>query len=107
MNQDINRLLMEVEHNVRRINREVINPEIVEIGINGLLPVLSLVAQARARYLKALFDLGATVTADRPTEAQFQELAQLRTEFDELLQGAQALETAIQRGYIDVLSNGN
>lgn len=102
MDQDINRLLMELEHSLRQINREVINPEIQEITIDGLQPVLCLVARARARYLKALFDLGATVDDDRPTETQFQDLSKLRAEFDELVEGAKALETAIQRGYIDV-----
>ena len=105
MNQDINRLLMELEHSMRSINRELINPEIAEIEIDGLRPVLCLVANARARYLKALFDLGASLTDDRPTEGQFAELSQLRGEYEELLSGAQALETAIQRGYVDVRSD--
>lgn len=105
MNQDINRLLMELERSMRAINHEVINPEITELTMDGLRPVLCLVANARARYLKALFDLGASETGERPTESQFEELRQLRTEFDELVSGAKALEAAIQRGYLDVLPN--
>ncbi|MCB1800735.1 MAG: hypothetical protein KDI82_03510 [Gammaproteobacteria bacterium] len=103
MNQDINRLLMELERSMRSINHEVINPKITELTIDGLRPVLCLVANARARYLKALFDLGASQSEERPTEAQFEELRQLRSEYDELVNGAKALETAIQRGYLDVL----
>ena len=105
MNQDINRLLMELERSMRTINHEVINPEITELTIDGLRPVLCLVANARARYLKALFDLGASEkeSGGRPTEAQFDELRQLRLEYDELVNGAKALETAIQRGYLDVI----
>jgi len=30
-------------------------------------------------------------------------LARLRREYDELVSGAKALETAIQRGYLDIL----
>jgi hypothetical protein len=105
MNQDINRLLMELERSIRTINHEVINPQITELTIDGLRPVLCLVANARARYLKALFDLGASEdeSKERPTEAQFEDLRQLRLEYDELVSGAKALETAIQRGYLDVI----
>ena len=107
MNQDINRLLMELERSMRTINRKLINPEINDLTIDGLRPVLGMVASARARYLKALFDLGASENGadDRPTEAQFEELRKLRHEYDELVNGAKALETAIQRGYIDVSAN--
>jgi hypothetical protein len=107
MNQDINRLLMELERNMRSINRELINPKIKELTVDDMRPVLCLVAHARARYLKALFDLGAGVQDGMPTDAQFDELRKLRIEYDELLNGAKALETAIQRGYIDVSDNAN
>ena len=102
MNQDINRLLMEFERRMRAINHEVINPQISELTVDGLRPVLCLVANARARYLKSLFELGASETGERPTQAQFDELRQLRIEFDELVNAAKALKTAIQRGYLDV-----
>jgi hypothetical protein len=100
MNQDINRLLMELERLMRSVNRDVINPQISELDLQALQPVLRLVADARARYLKAFFDLGAH--AQRPDAAQFDELQRLRNEYQELAEAAKALETAIQRGYIDV-----
>jgi hypothetical protein len=103
MNQDPNRLLMELERSMRAINREVLNPQIQELSINGLRPVLFLVASARARYLKALVDLGESVTDGQPSDSQVDELARLRREYDELVSGAKALETAIQRGYLDIL----
>lgn len=40
-----------------------------------------------------------------PSDSQFTELKKLRIEYDELVNGAKALETAIQRGYIDVESS--
>lgn len=109
MNQDINRLLMALEQNMREINHEIINPQITELTLDDLRPVLCTVANARARYLKALFDLGAKEeqTHARPGEQEFAELRQLRLEFDELMSGAQALEAAIQRGYLDVIPNKN
>lgn len=105
MSQDTNRLLMELEHAIRAINHEVINPQISEVTIDDLRPVLYLVANARARYLKALFEFGAREQGadDRPDAAQFDQLHRLREEYDELVSGAQALETAIQRGYLDVM----
>jgi hypothetical protein len=105
MNQDINRLLMELERSMRSINRELINPRIKELTVDEMRPVLCLVAHARSRYLKALFDLGAGLEDGHPTDAQFAELRKLRIEYEELMTGAKALETAIQRGYIDVASN--
>lgn len=53
----------------------MINPDIQELTIDGLRPVLQLVANARARYLKALFNLGTEAT-----EAQFAGLAKLGRE---------------------------
>lgn len=103
MNQDINRLLMELERTIRAVNREAINPVIPELSIDGLAPVLRLVADARARYLRALVDLGTSAKQQPPTEAQLDEIAKRRREYDDLVSGAKALEVAIQRGYLDIL----
>jgi len=102
MSQDINRMLMEFERSMRSINREVINPEIKELTIDGLRPVIRLIAQARARYLKALFELGNKRPGQAPDDQQLEELSRLRHAYEEMAQAAQALETAIQRGYLDV-----
>jgi len=102
MSQEINRMLLELERSMRAINREVINPAIQELTLDRLRPVLNLVANARARYLKALFDLGASAENASPTAAQFEQLAERRREYEELVSGAKALETAIQRGYVDI-----
>lgn len=102
MNQDINRLLLELERSMRAVNRDVINPQIHEVTIDGLRPLLGLVAEARARYLKALLDLADRTPGGRPSSGQFEELAALRREYEELVSGAKALETAVQRGYLDV-----
>ena len=102
MSQDINRLLMELERHMRSVNREVINPQITELTIDGLDPVLRLVADARARYLRAFFDLGAAVNGEAPSNDQVAELRRLRTEYEELMTAAKELEQAIQRGYLDV-----
>lgn len=102
MNQDINRLLLELERHMRSVNREIINPQITELTIDDLDPVLRLVADARARYLRAFFDLGAQVDGEPPSDAQVAELRRLRTGYEELMTAARELEQAIQRGYLDV-----
>jgi hypothetical protein len=96
---------MELERHMRAINRELINPEIKALSLADLRPVLTLVAHARARYLKQLFDLGAVVDTEPLTGEQFERLRTFRLEYEELAAGAKALETAIQRGYIDVASS--
>ena len=102
MNQDVNRLLMELERTMRAVNREVINPQIKELSIEDMRPALCMVANARARYLKAFFELGAGTDGHQPTDTQLEELTRLRNEYSELAEASKALETAIQRGYIDV-----
>jgi hypothetical protein len=105
MNQDINRLLMELERLMRAVNREVINPQIKELSIDDMRPALCMVANSRARYLKAFFELGAGTDGQEPTDTQLADLSRLRREYAELSEAAKALETAIQRGYIDVKSS--
>ena len=102
MSQETNRLLMEVERIRREINHELINPGIKALTIDGLEPVLRLVANARARYLKTWFDLGDKARDRPPLAEELAELTRLRTEYEELVKAAQAMETAIQRGYLDV-----
>ena len=102
MTQETNRLLMEVERSRRNINHEIINPNIRKLTLDGLDPVLRLVANARARYITLLFELGDNSLDRDPTPEEFADLRRLREEFDELVKAAQAMETAIQRGYLDV-----
>ena len=102
MSQEINRMLLELERSMRSINREVINPEIKELTIDGLRPLIRLIAQARARYLRALFELGDKNSGHTPDDRQLEELGRLRRVYEEMAHAAKALETAIQRGYLDV-----
>ncbi len=97
-----NRLLLELEQAIRTINQEVINPVIPELTIKGLRPVLKMVANARAAYLKTLIDLSADTNGELLSSNQVEKLRHLRVAYDECVAGAQALETAIQREYLDV-----
>jgi len=97
---DVNRLLLQFEKLVRDINREEINPNIPELKLEDLNPVVSMVAKARARYLKELFEL-ASISAE-PGPEQIKKLQKFRECYEELSEGAKALEIAIERGYLDI-----
>ncbi|MCP3665981.1 MAG: hypothetical protein GY696_26365 [Gammaproteobacteria bacterium] len=99
---DRNRLLLEINKSIKELNREQINPAIPELKLDDLVPVMSMVAHARAVYLKKLFDLSGAVGDGMPTTDQIKQLRNQRIVFEELLEGAKALETAIERGYLDI-----
>ena len=102
MTEDNNRLLLEFSQNLKDINFDVINSEIPDLCAEQLKPVLHLVARARATYIKEIFDLSISAGEELPSAAEVEQLKEYRIRYEELLNGAQALETAIQRGYIAI-----
>jgi len=102
MSTDNKRLLIEIDKSIREINRSVINPQIQALSVKDLNPVIELVARARSRYLKALFDIAAEVGEGMPSTDQLKQLRYHRVAFEELRDGVQALEAAIERSYLDV-----
>ena len=105
MSTEHNRLLLQIEQAMRAINQETIKPILPELSLSDLDPVITVVARTRAHYLRELFDLGAACQCRfrADSRADRQGLRSLRESYEELVAGAQALETAIQRGYLDVL----
>ena len=102
--KDINRLMLSYQQLFKKANREHINPEIEELTIEGLKPIVDIVAQSRAIYLKYVYDLGKKYegSEDGPTVEELKKLKVLRLRFTELAEGSQAFETSIQRGYLDL-----
>jgi hypothetical protein len=98
-----NRLLLQVDKRIREINRDVLNPAIKELTLTDLEPVMELVARTRAAYLKELFAVTEMVGNGLPSPEQLRQLASYRLMYEELQKGAQALDTALERGYLDVL----
>ena len=98
---DNNRLLLELEQARREINRNTINPEIRKLTLKDLEPIVTMVAELRAAYVNELFDIAAT-RKGAPTPEQIETLANLRKGFEETVAAANALETMIKRGYLDV-----
>ena len=105
MSKEINRLLLQLERAIKELNQETINPLLPELTLAGLNPVMSMAAKTRANYLKELFDLANSCDENIPGAHQIENLRTLRLAYEEMVAGAQALETAIQRGYLDVKSD--
>lgn len=102
MSNTNNRLLLAFEQQLREINRETLNPMIEELNTEQLAPVIHMVAVARGNYLKALIQAAAETQGEMPSDTQIKELQKMRVRYDELVSAVKALETAIQRGYLDV-----
>lgn len=102
--KDINRLLMQFEHLLKQANRERINPEIEELAIDDLQPLVDLVARSRAAYLKELYDLSKRYNgkSELPTSDELDHLKASRARFLDLADGAKSIEICIQRGYLDL-----
>ncbi|MEM6302074.1 MAG: hypothetical protein AAF680_11995 [Pseudomonadota bacterium] len=96
-----NRLLLELEKLRRDVNRQVMNPPIPALKIADLKPVVTLAAQARLSYIEQLLSIG-DGAPDFPSPDKISELAQRREAYEELRAAVNALETAIERGYLDV-----
>lgn len=102
MPTDNKRLLLEFEKTLRDINREAINPVIQDLHLDDLKPVMKLAAKARAAYLKSLFKVAGKAGDGMPSPDQIKKLRFMRLTYEELVAGATAVETAIERGYLDV-----
>ena len=99
-----NRLLLELEGLRKDINRSIINPLVPELGLHDLEPIINMVARASADYVKALIDLATEVKDAAPSIEQAKELRDRRVVFEELVDAMNALETVIQREYMDVIT---
>ena len=100
--KDSKRLLLELEKIRRDINREIMNPVIPELSLASMRPLITLAARARLAYLQALMDL-AKQPPETPSQEQITLLGRRRETYEELRAAVNALETAIDRGYLDVV----
>ncbi|WOJ94715.1 hypothetical protein R0135_05990 [Congregibacter variabilis] len=99
--QDSNRLLLELEKIRRDVNREIMNPAIPELSVDAIRPVITMAARARLSYLQELIDIS-KISPEMPSHEQISMLARQREAYEELRAAVNALETAIDRGYLDV-----
>jgi len=99
MNRDNNRMMLELERMRRSINRQTIAAQVGEPTLAELEPVITMVAEVRAEDIKSVFDL-ATQCEGAPSSEQIAKLRERRVAFSELVDAANAIETAISRGYV-------
>ncbi len=104
MDKNINRLIMQFEQLMKTANREQINPKIDELTIENLNPIVNLVARSRAEYIEQLYSLCKKYEdkEEFPSTEEMQKLRAYRLRFEELADGSKAIETSIQRGYLDL-----
>lgn len=100
--RELHLLLPGFSRTIRELNQQIISPKIHSLTVDDLTPVMAMVARARAAYIAELFDMAKAVANDLPDQAQVQHLKQMRETYEELLHCSGELETAIERGYIDV-----
>ena len=101
--QSNKRLLLELDKRRRDINKETINSKIDDLNLEKLKPVVDMVANSRAAYISALMKLSNSNSDSSPSIIEMDELRERRTEFEELVAATNALEVAIERGYVDII----
>lgn len=93
---------MELDEYRRTINREKINPTLTKVNISTLAPVVNICAKARADYIECLMSISNEDTGEGCNPEKIEKLRQHRIAYEELVSAANALETVIKRGYVDV-----
>lgn len=97
-----NRLLMELDKHRREINKETINPAFQVLKLENIEPVIAMCAKARADYIECLLSMANDQTEAGLSAKQVDQLKQRRGAYEELVSATNALETVIERGYVDV-----
>jgi hypothetical protein len=90
------------EQAVKEINHEVIKTKFENLTIENIKPAINLTARARANYLKELFDVANEFPDSLPPVDRVERLKNHRVRYEELIFASKALETAIQRKYLNV-----
>ncbi len=95
----IRRLLQEVEHNIKSINREEISAITGVVSKKAFVDVASTTAKLRAHYLAKVIELE---SSDAIQPSDISTLRGTRLMYEEALEGFNALQHALHRGYFDL-----
>ena len=101
--QSNKRLLLELDKHRRDINKETINSSVDDLNLDKLMPVVDMVAKSRAAYISELMKLSNGGPDSSPSLKEMDQLREKRSEFEELVAATNALEVAIERGYVDII----
>lgn len=101
-----NRLLLELDSLRKEINREVIHARIPsQLSLEDFAPIIRKVAEVRADYMATLLAFPEAVAQQTPDLQAIEQLKEKRLVYEELVAAVNALETVIQREYLDVRSD--
>lgn len=101
MSRDNSRLLLKLEEQRRQINREALNPSLGTVDIESLLPIVKTCATARSNYISCLMSIANKNQGASVDKKQIDQLKQFRVVYEELIRAANAMETVIDRGYVN------
>ncbi len=91
-----------LEEAIRQSNHEVIDPMLPPLTIESILPIAIMVARLRGRYISETFKLVSSLGGGFPDKDQVAKLREYREAYEETQAASQALEQAIDRGYLEL-----
>ncbi|MGB0671216.1 MAG: hypothetical protein ACPGNT_06945 [Rhodospirillales bacterium] len=96
------RFAMAYDRELMAINKKVLDPLFPHLTLGHIRPILATVARVRGRYLREAFRLTQGSEDGLPTPDEVKKLRELREAYEEAMAVAEALDHAIERGYITV-----
>lgn len=96
---NIRRMFQEFEHSIKAINRETISEITGDVSKQAFINVASTTARFRARYLAKVIELE---SADDIKPVDISTLRGSRLMYEEALEGFNALQHALVRGYFNL-----
>lgn len=100
--EKLRRLQHELDHKIRVINQETIGAITGQVTMAQYTALARAVSRLRASYLKAALELGKASEEGETIGRQTAQLKALREAYQEAMQGFDALEHALRRGYINL-----
>lgn len=102
-NEELNRqFVLNLQKLVRDKNCAIIDPLIPELTIDAFGELIEVTAKVRGAFIRQYFELAKKTKNDLPKAEELQKLRGMREIYEEMAAAHQALETAIEMGYLTV-----
>jgi hypothetical protein len=98
--------LHEVEQGIRECNRDIIHGRIPELNKQSFTRFAAVVARLRAAYLEAALGVSREADAGEALAESVRSLRDRREAYEEARDAFEALQRAIERGYVDIAGAG-